>query len=95
MSEESDIVNGLISRLRGDDQAMQDLFAFVEGGGRTASTQSLSGLRLLNHLSKVYAGSSEEAPDLFDAVVRLAFENPEIRSELLPILMNHASRGTS
>jgi hypothetical protein len=94
MTSQDAIMEALRER-GGQDGALADAVRAYFGRGLQASMGSPSsaqhgaGLRLLNLLSQ--APSRTEAPStLFEDLVELAFERPELRPHLLPLLTHVA-----
>lgn len=89
MSEHDDIFAHLTERAKADPALRSELRAYF-GRGRMASAGPLgpgAGLRLLETLSRVpRPPEATDEQQLYAELVALAFEHPELRGDLLPLL---------
>ena len=89
MKSDSDILSALTERAR-TNAALRSSLREYFGRTKTASTSPLgpgAGLRLLNTLSRVPQSlRPTEEQQLYGELVALAFERPELRTDLLPLL---------
>jgi len=71
------------------DESFRQAARLYFGTVRTASSQDLQapGLQLLNTLSRVPQITDQEERALYAELVELALDRPELRSDLMPLLM--------